>query len=171
MADGVIEIASKLGPVRLRPEREDDDAFRFALFCETRSAEFALLPLEPTAIEQLLSLQFRAQTASYRANFPNARFDIIELDHQPVGRIVVDRPGDRLHIVDQAIASALRNRGLGSTIMRTLMDEANLAGQMVRLKVAAANQGAMRLYGRLGFVPIVTEPLYVEMQWPAPQST
>jgi ribosomal protein S18 acetylase RimI-like enzyme len=170
-ADDVIEIASSLGPVRLRPEQEHDHAFRFALFCETHCAQFALLPLEPAALEQLLSLQFRAQTASYRANFPNARFDVIELEHQPVGRIVVDRPGDHLHIVDQAISAPLRNRGLGSTIMQALMDEANQAGQMVRLKVAVANQGAMRLYRRLGFVPVVTEPLYIEMQWPAPQST
>jgi ribosomal protein S18 acetylase RimI-like enzyme len=169
--DDVIEIASELGPVRLRPEQDHDHAFRFALFCETHAAEFALLPLEPAALEQLLSLQFRAQTASYRANFPNARFDIIELDDTQIGRIVVDRPGDHLHIVDQAISSSLRNRGLGSTLMRALMDEANRAGQVVRLKVAAANQGAMRLYGRLGFVPVVTEPLYVEMQWPAPSST
>jgi ribosomal protein S18 acetylase RimI-like enzyme len=163
--EGVIELPSSLGVVRLRPEQEGDNDFRFALFCETRAADFAMLSLAPAALEQLLGIQFKAQTASYRAGFPTARFDIIEFDGQSVGRIVVDRRSDHLHIVDQAITPAQRNRGLGGAIMRALMQEAAEAGKSVRLKVAAANQGAIRLYLRLGFAPIVQEPLYFEMEW------
>src|SRR4051812_16733139 len=97
--DDVIEIGLDLGTarhlLRLRPEQETDLAFRYRLFCESRPAEFALLQLEPAAFEQLMGFQFQAQTVSYRANFPQARFDIIELDQAPIGRIVVDRPGDK----------------------------------------------------------------------------
>jgi ribosomal protein S18 acetylase RimI-like enzyme len=169
--DNVIEIASPLGMLRLRPECEDDHAFRFDLFCASRAADFAMVPLDPFALEQLLGMQFQAQTASYRAGFPAARFDIIELDHHRVGRIVVDRGHDHLHIVDQAILPAQRNRGLGSTIMQALMQEAAEAGRAVRLNVAAANQNALRLYVRLGFVPIAHEPLHIEMEWRALAAT
>jgi ribosomal protein S18 acetylase RimI-like enzyme len=167
-ADDVIEIGSALGVLHLRPERDDDDAFRFKLFCESRPAEFALLQLDPAAFEQLMRFQFQAQTLTYRANFPDARFDIIERDGAPIGRIVVNRPGTMLHIVDQAIVPALRNRGIGTAIMKALMDEAGHAGLPVRLKVASTNDPSMRLYLRLGFVPIRVEPLYIEMEWRAP---
>jgi len=39
----------------------------------------------------------------------------------------------------------------------------------VRLKVASSNAPSLRLYQRLGFVPIATIPLYLELEWrPAP---
>ena len=155
------------GQLSPRPEREGDDAFRFQLFCESRPAEFALLQLEPTAFDQLMRFQFQAQTVTYRANFPDARFDIIELDGVAIGRIVVARTGATLRIVDQAIVPPQRNLGFGTTIMRAVMDRAAQAGQTVRLKVASTNDPSMRLYLRLGFVPIETDPFYIEMEWKA----
>jgi ribosomal protein S18 acetylase RimI-like enzyme len=167
-ADDVIAIGSALGMLHLRPERDEDAPFRFKLFCESRPAEFALLQLDPAVFEQLMRFQFHAQTVTYRANFPDARFDIIERDRAPIGHIVVNRPGTMLHIVDQAIVPELRNRGLGTAIMKALMDEATRNGLPVRLKVASTNDPSMRLYRRLGFVPIRTEPLSIEMEWRAP---
>jgi ribosomal protein S18 acetylase RimI-like enzyme len=169
----VIEIAVTHGTLRLRPEQEQehDQAFRFELFCQSRAAEFALLPLDAGGYEKLMRFQFQAQTATYRANFPNARCDIIELDGTPIGRIVVDRPGDMIYIVDQAIVPPLRSRGFGTAIMTALMKEAGATGLPVRLKVASSNDAAMRLYLRLGFVPIHSDPLYVEMEWLAPAAT
>jgi ribosomal protein S18 acetylase RimI-like enzyme len=167
--DEVTEIATSLGSLRLRPEREEDQPFRLRLFCDSRPAEFVLLQrqLEPQAFDQLMRFQFQAQTMTYAANFPQARFDIIELDDAPIGRIVVDRPGTEIHIVDQAMVPAMRNRGIGTTIMRDLMDEAAHDGLPVRLKVASSNDPSMRLYRRLGFVPIEEVPFYVGMEWRA----
>jgi ribosomal protein S18 acetylase RimI-like enzyme len=162
-----IDMSSPDGPVRLRPERDDDRDFRYRLFCDSRQPQFALL-LPPPAYQQVMAHQFNAQTVSYRGEFPRARFDIIELAGRPIGRIVVDRPGTMLHIVDQAIIPELRNRGIGSAIMRALMDEAAAAGLPVRLKVASASDPAMRLYLRLGFVPIDDVPLYIELEWTSP---
>jgi ribosomal protein S18 acetylase RimI-like enzyme len=159
------------GRLSMRPEQPDDEAFRFALFCNSRPAEFALLRLDAAGFEQLMGMQFHGQNVTYRANFPDARFDIIELDGKPIGRIVVNRPGDHIHIVDQAIVPPLRNRGLGTAIMRTLMNEAAAAGKPVRLKVASSNDPSMRLYARLGFVPIHDDPLYIEMEWRALSGT
>jgi GNAT superfamily N-acetyltransferase len=167
-AAAVREIGSPLGLLRLRPERAEDDGFRFTLFCQSRPAEFALLSIDAAALEQLMRFQFQAQTLSYRTNFPEARFDIIELDNAPIGRIVVDRSGGALQIIDQALAPRLRNRGLGTAIMTSLLNEAAGKALPVRLMVASHNDAAMRLYLRLGFVPIETELHAIEMEWRAP---
>jgi RimJ/RimL family protein N-acetyltransferase len=173
--EDVTEIFSPFGLLRLRPERDEDRDFRFCLFCDSRLPEFALLrrQVTPEAYDHIMQMQFQAQTVSYRAQFPEARFDIIELDGVPIGRIVVDRPPGMVHIVDQAVVPGMRNRGIGTAIMRALMDEAARAALPVRLKVASSNDPSMQLYLRLGFVPTETAPLYIEMEWRAlsqPQS-
>jgi ribosomal protein S18 acetylase RimI-like enzyme len=165
-----VEIPSPAGLVRLRPERDDDRDFRYRLFCESRQPEFALV-FPPPVYHQVMAHQFQAQTVSYRNDFPRARFDIIELAGQPIGRIVVDRPGTVVYIVDQAIVPALRGRGIGSAIMRALMDEAGAAGLPVRLMVASDSDASLRLYVRLGFVPIRTVQFHTELEWRAPPAS
>ena len=164
--DEIVDIPCSRGVLRLRPERDDDLEFRFRLFCDSRP-ELALLPLEPAARDQLMQLQFRAQTMSYRAQFSQARFDIIELDGVAIGRIVVDRPGTAVHIVDQALTPQHRNLGLGSTIMRALMREAGRAGLSVCLMVSTTNDPSLRLYLRLGFVTVKAGPTHIELEWRA----
>jgi ribosomal protein S18 acetylase RimI-like enzyme len=159
-----IEVPSPAGLLQLRPEREQDRDFRYQLFCHSRQPEFALL-LTPAAFQQVMTHQFHAQTASYREQFPQARFDIVELSGEPIGRMVVDRPGTELHIIDQAIIPQLRGRGIGTALMRALIDEAGAAGLPVRLEVMSENDPAYRLYRRLGFVPIETVPLYMRLEW------
>lgn len=165
--DSAIDIASPAGTVRLRPERQSDRDFRYALFCNSRLPEWDLVRPQKELFEHLMRHQFQAQTTSYLNFFPNARFDIIELGNEPIGRIVVDRPGDKVHIVDQAIVPQRRNQGIGAAIMRFLMDEARAAGLPVHLKVADNNDPSMRLYVRLGFVPIEQIPAYIAMEWRA----
>jgi GNAT superfamily N-acetyltransferase len=114
-----------------------------------------------------MGFQFRAQAQGYRANYPRARFDIIERDGVPIGRIVVDRSGAFVHIVDLALLPAERNHGAGSAIMHALIREAGEVGRPLRLTVAAGNDAAMRLYLRLGLAPIASEPPYIEMEWRA----
>src|SRR6185437_5135277 len=164
--DDILHILSPAGLLDLRPERDDDREFRYRLFCDSRQPEFALLP--PPVYQQVMAHQFNAQTVGYREQFPQARFDIIELAGQPIGRIVVDRPGTTMLIIDQAIVPAMRGRGIGTAIMRVLMDEAQSAGLPVRLEVASENDPAYRLYQRLGFVPIENAPFYMRLEWRAP---
>lgn len=166
--DQDITIATPLGPVLLRPERAEDQPFRFELFCNSRLPEWYQVELDPAVRDQLMQHQFHAQTVSYRAQFPDARFDIIELDGRPIGRFIVDGPRRFLHIVDQAIVPELRSRGVGSAIMRFFMDQAAAAGVPVELQVASTNDPSMRLYLRLGFVPVEENPMYINMRWLPP---
>lgn len=161
-----VEIDTPAGKLTLRPEREEDRDFRYRLFCDSRQPEFKLL-LAPPVYEQVMAHQFHAQTVSYQNQFPQARFDIIELAGRPIGRLVVDRPADQLHIIDQAVVPEFRGRGIGTTIMRALMDEARAANIPVRLEVASENDPSARLYLRLGFVAVEHMPMYIGMEWRA----
>ena len=161
-----IEIASPPGLLRLRPERAADRGFRYRLFCDSRQPEFAQL-LAPAVFEQVMQHQFHAQTTSYSAQFPNARFDIIELDGEPIGRIVLDRDDTTVLIVDQAIVPQQRRRGIGTAIMLAVMADAERAGLPVRLEVSSENDPSLRLYQRLGFVPIASAAFYLRLEWRA----
>jgi len=163
--DDVISIPSTLGKLTLRPERADDRPFRYGLFCQSRPPEWDMVQLDPQVRDELMRHQFEAQTMGYRTQFPQARFDIIELDGEPIGRIVVDRPSDMVHLVDQAIVPAWRNKCLGTTIMRTLMDEVRTRAIPLRLMVGSSNDPSLRLYLRLGFIPIASTPMYIELEW------
>ncbi len=156
------EILLRLDTLRFRHESDDDRAFRYRLFRDSRSDEWERLPLDATLRAQLMRLQFEAQTISYRAQFPDARFDIVELADEPIGRIVVDRPGTLLRLVDLALVPQYRNRGIGTAILAALIDEAQAVQLPVRLAVATGNEAALRLYLRLGFVPIATTEMDVE---------
>src|SRR3977135_82935 len=104
----VLEIASPVGTLALRPERADDDDFRYRLFCDSRLPEWYVVSLPPDVREQLMRHPFPAQTMTYRQRFPRARFDVIELSGERIGRIVVNRPGTMVHIVEHAIVPHLR---------------------------------------------------------------
>ena len=160
-----VEIPWSAGRLTLRPETPDDLSFRFQLFIRSRPPEWDQVFLPVEQMSQLMNQQFWAQTETYLARFPEARFDIIELDGEPIGRIVVNRPGDCIHIVDQAIAPQLRNQGLGTAVMRSLMDEAAAGGLFMTLKVSNANDPSMRLYSRLGFQVVGDQLEYIEMTW------
>jgi ribosomal protein S18 acetylase RimI-like enzyme len=160
----VAEITSPAGALRLRPERKSDEQFRFELFCESRP-DLALLPLDTAAREHLMRLQFRAQSAGYFNQFPNARSAIVELDGTPVGRVMLHESADELRLVDIAVASLVRNRGIGTALLHAVMDVAGSSDVAVRLSVSAGNPAALRLYLRLGFKPIASNATDTELQW------
>ncbi len=59
---------------------------------------------------------------------------------------------DEIHINNVAIRPAFRGAGLGTALMRRVLDEARgLGARRATLEVRASNTGARRLYERLGF--------------------
>jgi GNAT superfamily N-acetyltransferase len=156
------EIASPLGLLRIRPEAPGDEAFRLALFVDTRP-ELALLP--DAARDSIMQMQFRAQTQGHRAQHPNARHEIIEHAGRPVGRLLCERADGVLHLVDIALAPPLRNRGAGTAILSKLLADAKRERLRVRLMVASNNPHAARLYARLGFVQTAGDAMHAVMEW------
>jgi RimJ/RimL family protein N-acetyltransferase len=156
--------------VTFRPERPDDEALLFRLFCSWAFEELRHLPLDEATKRNMLRLQFDGQTATYRDAYPAASFDIIERDGAPIGRFIVD-PGDATRascFVDFVLLPELRNDGLGRAITAAVMVEQASRGRKVQLKILQHNMASRRMCAALGFVEIGEDPPFVQLEWSAP---
>lgn len=147
----------------LRPARAADEPFVRELFADERRAEFASLGLEAPALDALLDVQFRAQRAEYRRRFPDADFLLVERTRDPVGRVIVDRTPTLLTIVDIALRARAQSQGLGTAILRSLLDEAAAAAIPTELSVSVGSR-AIALYQRLGFGAVSESSTHTRMR-------
>ena len=68
---------------------------------------------------------------------------------------------EEIHINNVAVLPALRGQGIGTQLMRRVFDEARrLGATRATLEVRASNEGARRLYERLGFYVAGVRPSY-----------
>lgn len=150
--------------VDLRTESEADESFLRELYAQSYGQSLAMLPVPEAQKRTLLEMQFQAQTAHYRRHYPDASFDIICYDRQPSGRLCVSRGQGEMRVVDLALTTSMRGRGIGTAILRTLIEEARRENCPLRLRVEPWNP-ARGLYTRLGFELEEEEMAYVGMVW------
>jgi ribosomal protein S18 acetylase RimI-like enzyme len=92
---------------------------------------------------------------------PNASC-VISLDGTDVGLLVVEDRDAEVWLVEIQVGHAARSRGLGSHIIRGLVERARTEGKPLLLQVLHANHRAKSLYERLGFSRVgVTGTHYV----------
>jgi ribosomal protein S18 acetylase RimI-like enzyme len=142
-------------------------AFRFLLFTQSRSPGDDFSRLDPLLRDWLMRQQFAGQSASYRAQYPNTRFEIMEWDASPIGRIITNRTPEAV-LVDIALDVTARNRGIGTTLMRAVIDGARAAGLPVRHTVFASNPAALLFYLRLGFKAVESTEINTTLEWREP---
>ena len=162
-----LKISTTHGTVGLRPAAggPSEEAFLYLLFASNRAAEMALMPLAQHHKEFLLQVQFRSMNETYRRNFPNARYEIIELDRWPVGRIVSEVQRDCVYYIDFALLPQAQGIGIGTTVLAATLEEPKRLGLPARLRSFSYNWAAQRLYRRLGFTTLADEPPYVVLEW------
>jgi GNAT superfamily N-acetyltransferase len=164
-----VNVKTPHGTLSMRPETEHDaDAvFAFHLFSSTKAAEMALMPLDEPGRTALLRMQFRSMTETYRHAFPNARFDIVELDGTPIGRLVTDVRADCVYYVDIALLPERQGGGIATTLMNAVLEEPRRLGLPGRVKVLSTNTASLRLCQRLGMTLHADMPPHVELEWRA----
>ena len=151
--------------MRLRPVEAADRAFLVALYGSTRDGELAHVEWPEGAREAFVEQQFSAQDAHYRAHYPGATLDVIEVDGSPAGRLYVHRGPSDIRIMDIALAPEFRGRGLGTELLRSLIAEADASARKLSIHVEQ-NNPARSLYDRLGFLPAGEHGVYVLMERP-----
>jgi ribosomal protein S18 acetylase RimI-like enzyme len=156
-------VAVATPPVTLRPSRDDDRPFLFRVYASTRWDELEPVPWTVEQKEAFLRQQFDAQDIDYRRNYKTASFDVIELAGDSVGRLFVDRGTDEIRIVDIALLPEHRGSGIGTALIRALLDEAAALGKRLSVHVERHNP-ARRLYERLGFAEVADRGLYLLME-------
>jgi GNAT superfamily N-acetyltransferase len=147
--------------ILLRTAKPDDELFLQELFFDVRSVEFTQIGFPLEQLTPLLSMQYKAQTQSYNAQYPNAEHSIIELNGEKIGRLLVNRKEKNTFLVDIAILHNFRGQGFGSFLLEKLKSEAEIIG----LSVYKTNFGAIKLYEKHGFAVTNDDGMYLEMEW------
>jgi ribosomal protein S18 acetylase RimI-like enzyme len=151
-------------PALLRPATDEDEPFLYLVYASTREAELAPLGWDEAAKHAFLQLQFSTQDRTYRSAHPGGAFDLIIIGGEPAGRLYVDRRTDSIHVIDIALLPEHRGRGIGTGLLRALLEEGRGTGRRVTIN-ALRTGAALALYRRLGFEVVRERGAHVELEW------
>ena len=144
----------------LREATPEDEPFLLEVYASTRWDELEGMGLNDEQKHAFIKMQFLARERCY----PRVDNRIILFEGRPVGRLQVDRGDAAILLRDIEILTEFRNAGIGSRLIKDLMQEATAAGKPIGLHVLASSPAA-RLYERLGFVRSGGDAAYLEMKW------
>ena len=153
------------GTVELRPVSQSDDQFLLGVYGSTREQELGQAEWVEGQKEVFLRWQFDLQRREYDARFPDAAYHVIVVDQQPAGRIWVGSDDEQVRLLDIALLPQFQNRGVGTALLRRLIQEAGQQGKVLRHMVFVLNNNAERFYERLGFKRIEDLGAYKHMEW------
>lgn len=150
--------------ITLRPAGRDDYEFLVEVYGSTRAEELALVPWNNEQRDAFIRSQFNAQQEHYLKTYPGATHDIIVSNGRPVGRLYVARLDHEIRIIDITLLPAERNVGIGSYLIKQLLDDAKQTGKITRIYVEEFNP-SLRLFQRLGFSPSEQHGIHLLLQW------
>lgn len=142
----------------------DDEPFLLALYSSTRKDEVSAWGWEVPQLDAFLHMQYQFQQRSYRAQYPEARLQLIVHDTKRIGKLLVAHANHAIVLVDIALLPEHQNEGYGTELVLSLQREAVEYGKPLLLHVQTTNR-AKRLYERLGFQETSSDSMYCEMQW------
>lgn len=150
--------------VTFRPTLPADTGFLRELYGSTREAELAPVPWAPEQKNAFIAHQFAAQTDAYTKNYPGAEFLVLTVDDCNAGRLYLHERADEIRIMDVALLPPFRNLGIGSAVLRRVLDQGAASHRRVSIHVEVFNP-ALRLYERLGFREVSRTEVYALMEW------
>ena len=143
------------GKVELRPVTDNDDQFLLSIYASTREQELSQAEWAEGQKEMFLRWQFDLQRQEYSARFPDAAYHVILVDGSRAGRIWVGSDDEQIRLLDIALLPEFQNRGVGTALLRRLMDQAAKAGKA--LAAALPNSRTVVLPGA-GHMMMVERP-------------
>jgi ribosomal protein S18 acetylase RimI-like enzyme len=152
----------------LRPVEPGDREFLYRVYASTRAEELAVVPWDEAEREAFLRAQFDAQDRWYREHYTQATYEVILVGGEPAGRLYLHRGEAEIRIVDIALLPEHRGNGVGTSVLRDLLAEADAAGKRVTIHVERLNP-ALRLYERLGFSVAEDKGVYLFLNRPPRQ--
>jgi len=151
--------------VGLRPVTPADDAFLLAVYTSIRADELAQVNWAPGQKESFVRWQFDLQRTEYDTRYPDARYEVILVGDRPAGRIWIGEDETQIRLLDIGLLEEFQNRGVGTVLLRSLIDEAVRVKKSLRHMVFFLNTDAKRFYERLGFVVFEEVGAYLHMEW------
>lgn len=127
-----------------------DDALLCRVYGSTRSEELALTDWDDEQKDAFVRMQFDAQTAWWAERYTEVSYDVVLVGGEPAGRLYVARWREEIRIVDIALLPEYRGRGVGTALLRSVLEEGRASAKPVTIHVERFNR-ALTLYRRLGF--------------------
>lgn len=115
-----------------------------------------LKQLHHAAYREVVMRQFSRWVESdqdtwFEKGLSEATFEVIEKDGRPVGALAVQQAPDHLFLMELQILPDCQHHGIGTAVLRSLLERAAALELPVRLRVLHQNR-ARTLYERHGFV-------------------
>lgn len=150
--------------ITLRPTIVDDRAFLLEVYGSTRAEEMAMVPWTDEQRQVFIRSQFDAQQTHYGQKYPTATHDVILFEGEKVGQLYVARLDQEIRIVDITVIPSQRNLGIGSYLIRQVLDEAQHKSKIARIYVEEFNP-SLNLFNRLGFKMREQHGFHLLMEW------
>ena len=168
MSSGGVSFVTADGrEVALRPATPEDYEELVGVYASTRADELAQVTWWDDAQKlAFCRMQYDAQKDDYDQRYPDPQYDLILLEGRTAGRVWIGRDEELIHMLDISLLPWARGQGIGTALVRRLIEEARVSGKRLRHMVFVMNEGARRLYERLGFV--VFEEVggaHLHMEW------
>ena len=154
----------RTGTVELRPAAPSDEPFLRELDGGVAAERLGQGGLDPDSLATLVEMQVLARRRDRAASYPDADEQLIMLDGRSVGAVLVDRSRERILIIDLALTPDARQRGIATTVLAGLAEEAVRRGIPLRATTQSTNVSARRLYARAGFREVVDDGLNVSLE-------
>ena len=125
----------------LRAARPADHRFLFELN-EATMREY---------VDATWGLDDEEQVAFFEARFDPSQCQILHLDGADIGVLTVEERPEEIYIAEIQLLPEWQSKGIGSSVVESLVERGKAEGKPVTLRVLRANPRAAALYARLGF--------------------
>lgn len=150
-------------PIQLKPITEKDIPFLYEVYKSTRLEELTIANFSKEELENFLKMQFNLQHTQYMKIYKNADFDIIYYNNSPVGRLYVARANKDIRIIDIALLTNHRKKGIGKKLISDLIKESEKSNLPLSLHVEK-NNPILPFYKRIGFKELEDRNVYFFME-------
>ena len=158
--------SSKYRPtgINFRALAPADQPFLAGLHASRRQADLAKVDWPEERKAQFLLDELREQEKHYEEHYPGTDRLIVELGTLAIGRVYVQRVEGEIRLLDIALTSRACGCGIGTALIRELIDESRATGARITIHVEP-DSAAKRLFARLGFSLLEQREGFDYMTW------
>ena len=153
-----------ISPLNARLVHASDQTFLDILYRDRR-ADLLAIPLAPAAVQQMIAMQQMSQAMGIRETYPNAQHWLLLWDGEALGRLVIDINDFEIRLIDIAVISTWRGKGIATQVVQALQDYAIQLDRPISLAVQCNNVDALHVYRRAGFSVRSSDTLFDQMAW------
>lgn len=150
--------------ISLKESTDHDSEFFIELFGEIKNSELHLGMWPEPIKSQMIMMQYYAFMQTMKTEFPDHKDYLICFQSKKAGRLQLEKDVKGFRIMNISLLSSFRNKGIGTTIINGLIDDANQKKIPIFLDVDLVNP-AFHLYQRLGFEIIQQNEIRYSMKY------